>query len=375
MKTRVKLITALLLLAVLMTGCAPAQQALSGLEKTGTMELNYAEQFSVDYYEGGYKLLSLADGSRYLVIPEGGSLPEGLPGDIRVLYQPIQNIYLAATASMCLFDALDALDVIRLSGTQADGWFIENAAQAMRQGKILFAGKYSAPAYELLLAEGCPLAIESTMIGHASDVAEKLEELGITVLTDLSSLEKHPLGRTEWIRLYGALLNKEQQADALFDSQAELLREVESEAPTGQTVAFFYVSSSGRVVTRKSGDYVSRMIELAGGEYVFRDLGNPENAASTVTIEMETFFASAKDADCIIYNSTIGGEIGSIQDLLEKSSLFAQFRAVQNGNVWCTGQNMYQQTTQLGEMIQSFHKVFSGEADGLDEVAYLRRLK
>ena len=90
---------------------------------------------------------------------------------------------------------------------------------------------------------------------------------------------------------------------------------------------------------------------------------------------MEQFFASAKDADCIIYNSTIGGEIHTIAELLEKSSLLAQFKAVQNGNVWCTQKNMYQETTQLGQMIQSFRRIFSGEADGLNELPFLYRLQ
>ena len=90
---------------------------------------------------------------------------------------------------------------------------------------------------------------------------------------------------------------------------------------------------------------------------------------------MEQFFAAAKDADCIIYNSTIGGEIHSLKELLEKSALLAQFKAVQTGNVWCTQKNMYQETTQLGQMIQSFRKIFSGEADDLKELPFLYRLE
>ena len=117
------------------------------------------------------------------------------------------------------------------------------------------------------------------------------------------------------------------------------------------------------------------MLELAGGRYVFDDLGDPETRTSTVTIEMEKFFATAKDADYIIYNSTIGGEIKTIDELLAKNELLAEFTAVQNGNVWCTSENMYQETTQLGQMIQSFQKVFSGEADALIELPYLHRLQ
>lgn len=378
MKRCITMGLAVLMLCSFLCGCGNTgvQDGLgNGWEPESSMDLQFATQFAVDYYAGGYKLVSLADGSRFLVVPEGAELPKGIAKDIVPLYQPLENIYLAATASMCLFDALNRLDAIRLSGTREDGWYIENARLAMHEGKILYAGKYSEPDYEMLLDYRCPLAVESLMIGHASEVKDKLEELGIAVLIDQSSSEAHPLGRTEWIRLYGALLNEEEKADALFQQQVDYLNDALDGESTGKTVAFFHISSSGYVVARKSGDYVSNMIELAGGKYVFENLGDPEKATSTVTIEMETFFAAAKNADIIIYNSAIVGEVESIEELIEINGLLAEFKAVQNGNVWCTSQNMYQETTELGLMIQSFQKIFSGEADDLDEVPYLKRLQ
>ncbi len=338
-----------------------------------SMELQYATQFNVDYYANGLKLLSFADGSRYLIMPEGGTMPAGMDGDITVLHQPIENMYLVATSAMCLFDALDGLSAIRLSGTKADGWYNENARAAMEAGDIQYAGKYSEPDYELILASDCGLAIESTMIGHAPEVREKLEDLGVPVLVDLSSQEKHPLGRTEWIKLYGALLNKETQAERIFNEQVALLDIAATNEPTGKTVAFFYISTSGYAIARKSGDYVTKMIELAGGDYIFDDLGDSETATSTVTLEMETFYATAKNADYIIYNSTIGGELHSLSELLSKNQLLTDFRAVQNGNVWCTSQNLFQETTQLGGMILDMHRLLT-EPDAT-ELDYLYKLQ
>lgn len=337
------------------------------------MELQYTTQFQIAYYPGGLKLISLADGSRYLIVPEGGEAPEGIDADITVLHQPIQNIYLAATSAMCLFDALDELDCIRLSGTKSDGWYNENARAAMEAGKIQFAGKYNEPDYEMILSSKCGLAVESTMIGHAPEVKEKLIDLGVPVLTDLSSQERHPLGRTEWIRLYGALLNREAEADNLFSEQVALLNSAADNEPTGKSVAFFYISTSGYAIARKSGDYVTKMIELAGGDYIFNDLGDPETATSTVTLEMETFYATAKDADYIIYNSTIGGELHSLAELLQKNELLADCKAVQNGNVWCTNQNLFQETTQLGGMIMDMHRMLT-EPD-LTELNFLYKLQ
>ena len=364
-----------LLLCVMSTAAFRSAYAADLPDPVRSLEPEYATQFSVDYYADGSKLLATSAGQRFLLIPENGSIPSDLPEGIIPLRRPVRNIYLAATATMCLFDALDQLDSIRLSGTKEDGWYIEGAKQAMREGRIIYAGKYSEPDYELLLENQCSLAVESQMIGHASSVKDKLEELGIPVLIDMSSSEPHPLGRTEWIRFYGALLDEEEKADALFSEQTGYLENVLNAGSTEKTAAFFHISSSGLVVVRKSGDYVSKMIELAGGKYVFDNIGDPEKSTSTVTIEMETFFAGAKDADVIIYNSTIAGEIGSIRELLSKNALLAEFKAVKNGNVWCTAQNMYQDTTQLGQMIRSLHRIFSGEADGLDEVPYFSRLK
>ncbi|MBR6089383.1 MAG: ABC transporter substrate-binding protein [Anaerolineaceae bacterium] len=348
---------------------------VNGMEPSDSLTPEFAVQFSVDYYENGIKLLRTGNGQSFLLLPEEAPVPEDLPDGAVILRKPVRNIYLAATAVMCLFDALDSLDAIRFSGTKADGWYIENARKAMEAGKIIYAGKYSEPDYELLLENRCPLAVESQMIGHASDVKEKLEELGTAVLVDLSSSEPHPLGRTEWIRFYGALLDKEEKADELFRKQKEYLNAASSTGKTGKTAAFFHISSSGMVVVRKSGDYVSKMIELAGGKYVFDHIGDPEKSTSTVTIGMEEFFVGAKDADVIIYNSTIAGEVNSLAELLSQNALLETFKAVKEGNVWCTSQDMYQDTTQLGRMIQSLEQIFSGSADDTDQVPFFSRLK
>lgn len=370
------LFLALCLPAALFSGCAETvQDASSALPAvTDVMPLSYASQFSVGYCEGGYKLITLGDGSRFLTIPEGKTAPKGLDPSITPLYQPIGNIYLAATSAMCLFDSLDRLDVIRLSGTQADGWYIENARKAMEDGRIIYAGKYSAPDYELLTASNCPLAVESLMIGHASDIKDQLEALGIAVLVDQSSNETHPLGRAEWIKLYAALLDEEDKAEEIFYAQCAYLESAAQDEPTGKTAAFFYISSTGRIVARKSGDYVCKMIELAGGQYVFSSLGEAESRTSTVTLDPEYFYAGARDADILIYNAAISEELESLSQMLEKCELLRDFKAVQEGNVWCTGKSMYQESMALGRMIGSLHDIFRDEDGTLSEVAFFYRL-
>ena len=327
-----------------------------------SMELLYAKNFSVDYYEGGYALVTIADGDKYLVVPEDKTIPSGLDDDIIVLKKPINNVYLVATSAMDLFCSLDSLDSIGFTGTNADKWYIQEAKEAVENGEILYAGKYNAPDYELIVSQGCDLAVESTMLYHTPEVKEKLEEFGIPVMVERSSYEPHPLGRMEWIKLYAVLLGKEELAEKLMKEQAEKLNSIEINKNSEKTVAFFYISNSGYVNVRKSGDYISKMIQLAGGNYIFDSLGEEENALSTVNMQMESFYAQAKDADILIYNSTIDGELKNKNDLLKKSPLLKDFKAVQEGNVWCTTKNMFQETMSIGDLILDFNTVIQSDS-------------
>ena len=116
---------------------------------------------------------------------------------------------------------------------------------------------------------------------------------------------------------------------------------------------------------------MAQLIELAGGAYVFDDLPGSSGSA-TVTLEMEEFYARAKDADVIVYNGTIDGGVTSLAQLVEKNPLLAQFKAVQNGAVWCCDQNMYQQMIATGAIISDLHAAFVDDPDWTP--TYLYRL-
>ena len=346
---------------------------IAGLTYKYAMNLTYATEFDVYYYEDGYKLLDVHEDKSYLVVPDGKDVPDGLDKGIVVLQQPTDHIYMAATAIMSLFDAMDALSNVKFSGVNASGWYIEDAKAAMEAGDMAYAGKYSEPDYETLINGDCNLAIESTMILHTPKVQEMIEDLGIPVFVDYSSYETHPHGRTEWIKLYGAMLNKEDEAKAFFDEQAQVIEKLKGFENTEKTVAYFYVNTDGSIVVRKSDDYIPSMIEIAGGRYVFKDLKNPDSNAPSVKLTMEEFYATAVDTDYLIYNGTIDGQVSSISDLEAKSELFADFKAVKEGNVWYTGKNLYQATDTVGELIMDMHLMLTG--GDADQMTFLEKMQ
>ena len=118
--------------------------------------------------------------------------------------------------------------------------------------------------------------------------------------------------------------------------------------------------------------YLPKMIELAGGKYIFDKLGDEDDVASTMSMQMEEFYAGAKDADYIIYNSTIDGSMQTLSDLTGKSPMLEKFKAVQDGNVYCTTKNLYQSTMELGTITSDIHKMLIGDDADL---TYLYKLE
>ena len=350
------------------------QKALeaAGLSRTGEYELSYATGFQIDRY-GEIDHISIENSGEYVVVPEGKEAPAGLPEGTVVMKKPFDCTYLVSTSAMDLLNACGALDRVKLSGSKESDWYIPEAKEAMKAGTLAYAGKYRAPDYELLLESGCDLAIENTMIYHEPAVRSKLTELGIPVLVETSSYEKHPLGRLEWIKLYGVLFDKEQEAETFFREQVKRVEPLlQEKKDTGKKVAFFHVTAGGLINVRKSGDYITRMIELSGGHYVPNNTGEGENALSTMNMQMEDFYREASDADVIIINSTIGGEVASVDELMEKNELFRDFKAVKNGKVYCTTQDLFQKITGMAEFMQDLNDIFN---DVDREYTYLKKLE
>ena len=343
---------------------------IPGISYIGTDENEYAKCFKIHRYEGGYDLISVEDGRNYFVVPEGADEIQNLPKDTTIIKRPLSKIYLASSAAMCSFDAIGAVKDIALSGTERDDWYIDSAKKAMDEGSLLYGGKFSAPDYEKILSMEVDLAVENTMILHAPKVREKLESLGIPVFIDRSSYEEEPLGRCEWIRVYGLLTGREDEAYKVFSQQRDLVSDLDLESISGKKVAVFSVNTNHQIVTRRENDYFAKMIEMAGGEYL-APKDSTEDMSSQTTISLEAFYDYAGDADILIYNGAIYDPPGSIQELYRMDDTFSRMSACKNGEIWYTDKSMFQFADKTGTIIQNLNRVI---AKGESETEFFHRL-
>ena len=329
--------------------------------------------------------------------------------ELTVLQQPLTTTYVAASAVMAPLCDLGAVSQIRFSGLREEGWYVDEARTAMKAGSMLFAGRYSEPDYETLLREGCDLALESTMIYRSPEVIEKLSALGIPVYIDYSSYEPHVLGRLEWIRVYGALFGHEEEAQQWYQTERDRIRAIQKDAETSSgeasqsgksaeksetktsrnskneasstetssgragtdttadqrpTVVYFYVNSSGQIQVRQPHDYIPELLELAGARYLTPDMSSLSGSRkSNVTVSLEDFYSSCKDADYLIYSATLDRPLSSIRELLGKNALFVDFKAVKEGHVYTTDKDFYQLSDRMADFAEDVSRMLQDQDD------------
>lgn len=328
---------------------------------TGKMDLKYAEKFGVMYLDDKYCVVSINGTDYYLITDDktdNNDIPEDLPDCVSILHKSMNNIYVVSTSSMDYFITLDELDKVAFTSFEKKDVKNEKLVKCMDLGEIEYAGKYSAPDYELILSKGCNLVVENTMITHAPGVLEQLHKLKINTMIDYSSHEDTPYGRMEWIKLYGLLCGCEEKAEKIFSDKEKALSGLYHKSE--KTVAYFYITESGSVVVRKNQDYIPKLINIAGGEYIF-DGDSDYDGTGTMSIQKEDFFEEVMDCDYLIYCSTISGAINSIDELISKCAVLKNTKAYREGNIFCTTDNIYLSVMEMPEIAQDINGAINGE--------------
>ena len=107
---------------------------------------------------------------------------------------------------------------------------------------------------------------------------------------------------------------------------------------------------------------------------MFADLTDSGNSLSTMNLPQETFYAQARDADVLIYNSTIEGVVDTREQLVKKCAMLADFKAVQSGDCWCTSKSFFQQSMALPDLILDMNRVFTEGDPAPEELTLLQKI-
>ena len=155
---------------------------------------------------------------------------------------------MSSSGMASLFAAFGGLDHIKLVSTDIDGWYVEDVVRKMEAGEISFSGKYKEPDYEMITANNIQLQVDTTMVNSYPEVLEKYTELGIPYIVETSSKEDHPLGRVEWVKLWGIICDMEEEANAYFEEQKALSLIHISEAKEGLMNRFDFTDAQAQAI-------------------------------------------------------------------------------------------------------------------------------
>lgn len=297
-----------------------------------SVRIKYAKGFTIQELKDGNKLIEVGypyqdakSGYKYLLVQKGNEIPKH-DKDVEVVTVPIESIVCTSTTHIPLLDYLNETN--KLTGFPTTDYISsEKMRKRVDEGKVKDLGIDKGMNIEELF-----LLKPSMVMGYAmrSDLGQlkKIKELGVPVVINAEYLEKHPLGRAEWIKFMSLFFNKEKMADSVFQF-------IEKEYLTTQTLA----NASSSMPTVLSGivygdtwfmpggkNYAATLLSDAGCNYLWRDT----ESNGWLEIGFESVFTKAKDADLWIGVGTFK----SLKEIEAAEKRYALFKPFKEKNIY-----------------------------------------
>ena len=326
--------------------------------KSKDNSIKHATKFNVEYLDNGVKLVTDGADRKLLLVPKEGKKPEGYD-DIPVIKTPIDNALLCSSIHTSLIRPLDVFDSVGgVTTYDVDKGHIDEINERMKKGSITYVGKNTALDYELIKAKKPEVAfIISTDVAK---LGAKFEELGIPYVVESSSLESHPLGRMEWIKFMSLFYNKEAEADKYLQKAEDTVKRV-SEKTKGKDkpVVTAGVIHDGKFSIRLGGSYQSKMYDIAGGDYTFKDFESDKTGASSITFE--EFYAKSTNADIYVFEGMGKSRPETIKEFVNQAPIIENMKSIQNGELWSSQPWWSQSVDKLDEIIEDLAAIFYPE--------------
>lgn len=351
--TVITIITIILSL-VLLAGCGTAQKVTA----TGSVRLEYAKGFKIENVAGGCRKVTDGEGRALLLVPQGKQVPTEYK-NLPTIYTPVKRVVIVSTTEAAFLRPLDELGSIIGVTVDKKQWYIDPVKAGLASGKIQMVGGGAGMGP---LAYGKIVALKPDMVfmstGTSGDVQtlKKLEELKIPVAVDNSWLENDPLGRLEWIKFIAAFYGKEQQADQFFgqvvQKTASITEKVAKEKDKPKVL--WGMIYQGKAYVPGGDSYAAKMIALAGGDYLFKNI----KGTASVPITLEEYYAKGKEADVYISSTMPDYGVTSIAEITKQSQVLAGLPTIRQGKVWCYQPWYYQSLDKTDEMIGDLAAIF-----------------
>lgn len=307
-----------------------------------TLQMRYAERIKIVECDG-YSVVTLADPwntgktlHAYLLVPGDGStvqddsLKAMHPG-ATIVHTPLKKVLIATSVHCALTDELGAASAV---GGVCDLQYInlDWVKDGVKAGKIRDCGSALSPTIESII-DLSPDAIFLSPFQNSGGYG-RVSELNIPIIETADYMETSPLGRAEWMRFYGMLFGKAQQADSLFAEVERVYRELTSYEEGGarneESPSILMDKLTGSVWYVPGGkSTIGQMIRDAGIGYAWSD----DESSGSLSLPFEAVLEKAMDADIWLFRYSAPHDI-TAKELLSEKAGYSQFRAFREGNIY-----------------------------------------
>jgi iron complex transport system substrate-binding protein len=300
------------------------------------VEIAQAENLAVEYYNH-YKVVSVtnafdgADAFTYVLVQCGTPAPEAdeFPDDTQFIEVPAGDIITLQTTQLPHLTTLDLLD--KLVGLDSfDFVNTPDVREMIDNDELVAVGSGSSISIEVVL-ELAPDIIMTSGFNPDTDAHPVLIDAGIFTALNASWREGTPLARAEWIKYTALFYNAEAEAEAAYDAIVmayEEAIELTADLPEDERPVVLWNRVFGDVWTIPgAGTYSGQLIQDAGGRIALTE----EAPDDSIGLSFEVVYDAALDADVWVTNAF---GMNTLDDLLAEDPRYADFAAVENGNIW-----------------------------------------
>lgn len=344
----------------------------SGLKKVGKLDLKYAKSFKVEYLENDIKKYIDKEGREVYLVPEGVSLENS---DLTSISIPVNRIAIFSTVDATLLRPIDKLDTIVATTTKAESWQIPQVKERLENNEAVFLGSKNELNYEEL-EKVSPDVVLFTYenLDRTPVIIQQLNSLEIPWLGLSNHMENDPRARMEWVKLAGILTGQSDKAEEYYEEQLEKFAAIEEKTKdlTDRPSFAWTFMFKDLFYTKKAGDYSVKMMELAGSDPIFKDLGPNEDG--NAKLSAEEFYKGAENADILIYDRISGSAIQNISDLVAYADYLNDIKAVQEDKVWTLKKNYFQSADYAAEMVEELYQIITDQDKNLTETQFFIKM-
>ena len=325
--------------------------------------MKYAKLFSIED-KGDYYLVT--DGlNRSIVLVKEGRPAPNVRADL-TLKLPVNRVIALSTTHVAYFEALNAID--RLVGViSTRTWYLEDIKQMVENGTIKEVGRWTQPNYEVILSLRPELVTASGRV--RGEVVKKLDELGIPYISIDNYYENHPLGRLEWIKLFGIICGKEEEAIEFFESAEQRILSIEERCKDlNKTKVVCALVGRGGIWVPGREKYLAKSVEIAGGDYLFKDLVSERYVRVTV----EDLLSRAEDADVFI--AIHMGTPVTREYLLSTVPELAETKPFKENKVYAMQPWIYQYAHKADVFVEELASILHPEEFKLEELTMFKQV-